>query len=57
MGKVMQGGARSLLNPDYQWSRGQQRALNSLLPFQNAIGIKNILNQMVEGLPEQAKIE
>lgn len=57
MGKVVQGGARSLLNPDYQWSRGQQRALNSLLPFQNAIGIKNILNQMVEGLPEQAKIE
>lgn len=57
MGKVMQGGARSILNPDYQWSRGQQRALNSLLPFQNAIGIKNILNQMVEGLPEQAKIE
>ena len=57
MGKVMQGGARSLLNPDYQWSRGQQRALNSLLPFQNAIGIKNILNQMVDGLPEQAKIE
>jgi len=57
MGKVIQGGARSILNPDYQWSRGQQRALNSLLPFQNAIGIKNILNQMVEGLPEQAKIE
>jgi len=57
MGKVFQGGGRALLNPDYQWSRGQQRALNSLLPFQNAIGIKNILNQMVEGLPEQAKIE
>ena len=57
MGKTIQGGSRSLLNPDYQWSRGQQRALNSLLPFQNAIGIKNILNQMVEGLPEQAKIE
>ena len=56
-GKVLQGGGRSLLNPDYQWSRGQQRALNSLLPFQNAIGIKNILNQMVEGSPEQAKIE
>lgn len=57
MGKVIQGGGRALFNPDYQWSRGQQRALNSLLPFQNAIGIKNILNQMVEGLPEQAKIE
>jgi hypothetical protein len=55
-GKVIQGGSRSLLNPEYQWSRGQQRALNSLLPFQNAIGIKNVLNTMVEGLPEQARI-
>jgi len=55
-GKVIQGGSRSLLNPEYQWSRGQQRALNSLLPFQNAIGIKNVLNTMVEGLPEQARV-
>lgn len=57
MGKVAQGGISSIMNPDYQWSRGQQRALNSLLPFQNAIGIKNILNQMVEGLPEQSRID
>lgn len=55
-GKVIRGGNRHLFNPDYQWSRGQQRALNSLLPFQNAIGIKNILNTMVDGLPEQARI-
>lgn len=54
--KVTQGGSRALLNPEYQWSRGQQRALNSLLPFQNAMGIKNILNTMVEGLPEDARI-
>lgn len=55
-GKVTQGGSRALFNQEYQWSRGQQRALNSLLPFQNAIGIKNILNTMVDGLPEQARI-
>ena len=55
-GKVIRGGNRHLFNPDYQWSRGQQRALNSLLPFQNAIGIKNILNTMVDGLPEQTRI-
>lgn len=54
--KVTQGGLSSVFNPDYQWSRGQQRALNSLLPFQNAIGIKNILNTMVDGLPEQSRI-
>jgi hypothetical protein len=55
-GKVIRGGNRHFFNPDYQWSRGQQRALNSLLPFQNAIGIKNILNTMVDGLPEQSRI-
>ena len=56
-GKVARGGARAAFNEEYQWSRGQQRALNSLLPFQNAIGIKNVLNTMVEGLPEQARIQ
>lgn len=55
-GKVLQGGSRALLNPDYVWSRSQQRALNSILPLQNAIGIKNVLNMMVEGLPERAKV-
>lgn len=55
--KVIRGGARAAFNEEYQWSRGQQRALNSLLPFQNAIGIKNVLNTMVEGLPEQARIQ
>jgi hypothetical protein len=56
-GKVLQGGSRALLNPDYVWSRSQQRALNSILPLQNAIGIKNILNMMVEGLPERARVD
>lgn len=56
-GKVVRGGVRAAFNEEYQWSRGQQRALNSLLPFQNAIGIKNVLNTMVEGLPEQARIQ
>lgn len=57
IGKVAQGGISAALNPDYQWSKGQQRALNSLLPFQNALGIKNMLNMMVDGLPETSKIE
>jgi len=56
MGKVAIGGFSSALNPDYQWSKGQQRALNSLLPFQNALGIKNMLNMMVDSLPEQSRI-
>jgi len=53
---VARGGSRALFNEEYQWSRGQQRALNSLLPFQNAIGIKNVLNTMMDGLPESSRV-
>ena len=49
--------SRSLLNPDLQFSQGQQRALNTLLPWQNAIGIKNALNKLVELRPESTKVE
>ena len=57
VGKVIYGGSRAMFNDEYQWSRGQQRALNSLVPFQNAIGIKNVLNKTMEGLPRNAKLE
>ena len=53
---VARGGSRALFNEEYQWSRGQQRALNSLLPFQNAVGIKNVLNTMMDGLPESSRV-
>jgi len=46
-----------LLNPDKQFSQGQQRALNTLVPFQNAIGIKNALNKLVEMRPETATVQ
>jgi hypothetical protein len=52
----IRGGFRAAFNEDYQWSKGQQRALNSLLPFQNAIGIKNVLNMMMMDLPDKAKL-
>ncbi len=51
------GGLRALFNDEYQWSKGQQRAFNSLAPFQNAVGIKNVLNKTMEGLPQNAKLE
>jgi len=53
---VVRGGSRALFNEEYQWSRGQQRALNSLLFFQNAIGVKNVLNTMMDGLPQSARV-
>ena len=52
-----QAASRALLNPDKQFSQGQQRALNTLVPFQNAIGIKNALNKLVDTRPETATVE
>ena len=52
-----QAASRALLNPDKQFSQGQQRALNTLVPFQNAIGIKNALNKLVDMRPETATVE
>jgi len=52
-----QAASRALLNPDKQFSQGQQRALNTLVPFQNAIGIKNALNKLVEMRPETATVQ
>jgi len=49
---VATGASRAIINPDYQWSRGQQRALNSLGPFQNAIIIRNVNNKLVEMMPK-----
>jgi len=52
-----QAASRALLNPDKQFSQGQQRALNTLVPFQNAIGIKNALNKLVDMRPETATVD
>ena len=49
--------SRSILNPDLQFSQGQQRALNTIIPYNNALGIKNALNKLVEMRPETTKVE
>ena len=49
--------SRSLFNPDLQFSQGQQRALNTLMPWQNAIGIKHVLNNLVEMRPETTQVD
>lgn len=54
---VASGASRAILNPDYQWSRGQQRALNSILPLQNAIGIKNAMNKLVDIQPRYDNLD
>lgn len=53
----VQGVSRALLNDDYQISQSQIKALQSLVPFQNAIGIRNVMQIMYEDFPIQSKIE
>ena len=55
--KGVQGVSRAVLNDEYQMSQSQGRALRSLVPFQNAIGIKNVMNKMFEDLPESARVD
>lgn len=55
--KGAQGVSRALLNDDYQISAAQGRAFKSLAPYQNAIGIKNVMNKMFEDLPESARVD
>lgn len=52
-----QAATRSIVNPDLQWSQGQQRAANTLIPLQNAIGIRNALNKLVEMQPKYSTME
>jgi hypothetical protein len=55
--KAVQGVSRALLNDEYQVSAAQGRALKSLVPYSNAIGIKNVMNKMFEDLPESARVD
>jgi hypothetical protein len=50
--ETITGASRAIINPEYQWSRGQQRALNSIAPLQNAIVIRNVMNKLVEMQPK-----
>jgi len=54
---VITGGSRALLNPDYQWSQSQQRALNSIAPLQNALGIKAGLQKLVDLQPKYDNLD
>lgn len=55
--ETVSGAFGSLVNEDFQWSKGQQRAVNSLLPLQNALGIKQGLNKLVEIAPETSRVD
>lgn len=50
--KASTGVSKALLNPDVQWSQGHQKAFNSVLFMQNATGIRNGLEYMVDIMPE-----
>jgi len=48
------GATRAILNESFEWSQQEQRNVNQLLPFQNALVIKQILDLTVEPLPRYA---
>jgi len=58
LGKAGSGFSRSILNADeYQFSQSHGRAAKSIIPFQNALVITNVMNKMLEDLPESAKVD
>ena len=54
---TVSGASRALLNPDYQWSQSQQRALNSIFPLQNAIGIKTVGQKLIDLQPKYDNLD
>ena len=58
VGRSLQGVSvlTGLGNSDYQFSQREGKAIKSLIPLQNAIGIKNVLEGVVQRLPETSKI-
>lgn len=58
VGKSLQGlsALTGLGNPEYQFSQREAKAIKSLLPLQNAIGIKNVMEAVIQRLPETSKV-
>ena len=57
LSKAVLGGSRAILNDDFQWSKSHQRALNSSLFLQNAIGVRNAFQKLVDIAPESQRVE
>ena len=49
--RALQGGVASAMRDDYDFSQQDFRALTSVLPFQNAMGIRNIYQSLGQNLP------
>jgi hypothetical protein len=49
--KALRGVTASTLRDDYSYSQQDFRALTSILPFQNAMGIRNIYQMLGQTLP------
>ena len=44
-------------NPEYQFSQREAKAIKSLIPLQNALGIKNVMESVIQRLPETSKVD
>lgn len=58
VGRSLQGvsALTGLGNSDYQFSQREAKAIKSLIPLQNAIGIKNVMESVIQRLPEASKV-
>jgi hypothetical protein len=50
--QVARGIGGSVFNPDYRWSQEDYRAARGLIPWNNAIGIRNILQSFDKKFPK-----
>ena len=59
VGRSLQGlsALTGLGNSEYQFSQREGKAIKSLIPLQNAIGLKNVLESVIQRLPETSKVD
>lgn len=59
VGRSLQGvsSLTGLGNPEYQFSQREAKAIKSLIPLQNALGIKNVMESVIQRLPEASKVD
>ena len=59
VGRSLQGvsALTGLGNPEYQFSQREGEAIKSLIPLQNALGIKNVMESVIQRLPETSKVD
>lgn len=54
VGRAVGGPMQAMLNSDYQYSEQDAKAAYGLLLFQNALGVSNVANRLIQELPDRS---